>query len=89
MGSPSRCSAGRRGPRSPGGAALVGCVVVGWLGGILDIPEWLADVSPFNHLPNAPLEPITAAPLVILSVVAVALTAVGLVGFRRRDVTLP
>ncbi|MGH3384945.1 MAG: ABC transporter permease [Nocardioidaceae bacterium] len=72
-----------------GWAALVGCVVVGWLGGILDIPEWLADVSPFQHLPNAPLEPITATPLVILSVVAVALAAVGLVGFRRRDVTLP
>jgi len=66
-------------------AALAACFVFGWLGTVLGLPSWLTTLSPFSHVPSAPVEPITAGPLVTLTAVGLALTAVGLVGFRRRD----
>ena len=61
--------------------------VVGWLGGLLDLPAWLNGLSPFEHLPLVPVDDVSAAPLVVLSAVALVLAAGGLWGFRRRDVT--
>ena len=66
-------------------AVLTVCFVIGYLGGLLDVPAWLSNLSPFTHVPNAPLETITAGPLVALTAVAAAVTAAGLAGFRRRD----
>lgn len=61
------------------------CLVIGWLGGVLDFPDWFADLSPFTHVPEAPVQTVTAGPLVMLVGVALVTTAAGLVGFRRRD----
>jgi ABC-2 type transport system permease protein len=61
--------------------------VVGWLGGLLDLPGWVSGLSPFEHVPLVPVEDLTAGPIVALSVVAIVLGAGGLWGFRRRDVT--
>jgi len=66
-------------------AALAGCFLFGWLGGLLQLPTSLTDLSPFTHIPSAPVDPITASPLLTLTVVGLALTALGLVGLRRRD----
>jgi ABC-2 type transport system permease protein len=62
------------------------CFVIGYLGDLLEPPEWLTNLSPFSHTPEAPLEAVTAAPLLVLSAVAVLMAAAGLVGFRRRDI---
>jgi ABC-2 type transport system permease protein len=83
-------------------AALFGllpesCVAAGWaalglaavlvlLGPTLRLTQWVQDISPFTHVPKLPGGPVTAAPLVWLSAVAVMLTAVGLLGLRRRDI---
>jgi ABC-2 type transport system permease protein len=61
--------------------------VVGWLGGLLDLPDWVNGLSPFDHLPLVPVEDLRVTPLVALSLVAAVLGAAGLWGFRRRDVT--
>jgi len=66
--------------------AMAFCFVVGWLGGLLQPPQWVFDASPFSHTPAAPAEAVTAAPLLALTGVAVACVVGGLVGFRRRDV---
>jgi ABC-2 type transport system permease protein len=55
------------------------------LGPALRLPQWLADASPFSHVPRLPGSAVTAAPLIWLSVVALALAAAGLAGLRRRD----
>ena len=41
--------------------------------------------SPFAHTPQAPLDTVTAAPLLVLGVVAAVLAASGYAGLRRRD----
>ena len=59
--------------------------MVGYLGQILQFPTWLSNLSPFGHVSQVPAEDIAWLPLAILTVVAAALVATGLAGFRRRD----
>ena len=66
--------------------AVVVVVVVGLLGPVLNLPQWAMDVSPFEHVPAMPAESFSALPIVVLALVTAALVAVGLVGFRGRDV---
>lgn len=63
-------------------------VVVGLLGEALGMPDSVRNLSPFAHVPRLPGESLTAAPLIVLAVLAGALVAVGLAGFRRRDVNI-
>jgi ABC-2 type transport system permease protein len=42
-------------------------------------------LSPVAHVPKLPGSAFTATPVAVLTLVAAALTAVGLAGFRRRD----
>jgi ABC-2 type transport system permease protein len=67
-------------------AALTACFVVGMFGQLLELPQWVSDVSPFQHVPQLPAADFALAPLLLLTVLAAALTGAGLVGLRRRDV---
>jgi ABC-2 type transport system permease protein len=67
-------------------AAVVACFAIGLLDDVLGLPGWVGDLSPFEHTPLVPLDDLTAAPLMVIAVIAAALTAAGLVGFRQRDV---
>jgi ABC-2 type transport system permease protein len=60
--------------------------VVGLFGDSFDLPAWFREASPFTHTPEAPLEAVTAAPLLVIGVLVVLLLAGGLAGFRRRDI---
>ncbi|HET9259233.1 MAG TPA: ABC transporter permease [Acidimicrobiia bacterium] len=62
------------------------CVLFGQLGQILQLPEWLLDLSPFSHIPLVPAEDFTATPLIALVGIAVVFVVAGLVGFGRRDI---
>jgi ABC-2 type transport system permease protein len=75
-------------PRFSGVAwGLVAVVfVVGYLGGLLELPAWLMDLSPLTHVPQVPAEELTAGPLVVLSLTALVGVVAGLAGFRRRDI---
>jgi ABC-2 type transport system permease protein len=75
-------------PRAVGAvwAALVACFVIGLLGQLLDLPDRVMDLSPFQHVPQMPVEGFAPAPTAMLTAVAAALLALGLAGFRRRDV---
>lgn len=68
-----------------GWVALAAVVVLGELGPLLQVSQWALDLSPFAHTPKVPGGELDAAPLVAMTGLAVALAAVGLVGFRRRD----
>jgi ABC-2 type transport system permease protein len=68
--------------------ALALCVLVGQLGELFGLPQGVLNLSPFTHLPGAPADDVTAAPLLALLLVAVALAAIGTASFRRRDLAL-
>lgn len=69
-------------------AALAAMFVVSFLGEVLRLPGWVRGLSPLEHLPSVPAEPLTSAPLLGVAGVAVALVVVGLWGLRRRDLQL-
>ncbi len=56
-----------------------------YLGGLLRLPQWMVDLSPFTHVPAMPAADFEGMPLVWLSLLAAVLVGLGLVGFRRRD----
>ncbi len=65
---------------------LVWCVLTGFLGAVLGLPEWLRETSPFGHLPLWPAAEMSWTPVVVITAVAVGLVAVGALALRRRDV---
>jgi ABC-2 type transport system permease protein len=67
-------------------AALVVFLIAGLLGPLLELPQWVMDLSPFTHSPHLPGGTVRATPLIWLSCLVVALIAAGLTGWRRRDV---
>ena len=75
-------------PRAAAAAwgVLGACFLLAYLGPLLSLPDWVMDLSPFTHVPLLPAADLSVAPLAVLTAVAFALTALGLVGFRRRDV---
>jgi ABC-2 type transport system permease protein len=68
-----------------GWGAVALCVLIGEIGPVADVGEWLLDISPFTHVPLLPGGEMSAAPLV-LAVIAAGIVAAGVIGFRRRDV---
>lgn len=62
-------------------------VFMGMLGPLFDLPEWVYDLVPFDHVPQMPAAGFGAVPFVGLGLSAAVLVAAGLVGFRRRDVS--
>jgi ABC-2 type transport system permease protein len=67
-------------------AALALCSVLGWLGGLLHPPRWLEELSPFWHTPAVPVDQVTLAGPLLISLAVVLLVGAGLVGLRRRDI---
>lgn len=69
-----------------GWVVLAFAFVIGWLGGLLDPPQWVVDLSPFSHTPKVPVESASGWALPVLLLVGAALMGAGMVGFRRRDI---
>lgn len=59
--------------------------VVGYLGQFLGFPDGLERLSPFGHVSRLPAESMDWTSALVLTVLAAALVALGLAGFRRRD----
>ena len=74
------------GPR-PGAWTVVGlAVLIDLFGPALQLSHWVLDISPFTHAPRLPGGTVSAAPLLWLSLAALAFSAVGLAALRRRDI---
>jgi ABC-2 type transport system permease protein len=71
----------------PGAWTALGLVVViNLFGQVLQLSHWILDLSPFTHAPRLPGGTVSAAPLLWLCALALALSVAGLVGLRRRDI---
>lgn len=62
------------------------CFVIGMFGQLLDLPAWVENLSPFQHVPQYPASDLRLAPLAVLIALAGGLTALGLAGLRHRDI---
>ena len=71
-----------------GWGALVLCLLFGMIGSALGLDQRILDISPFTHLPRLPGGRFSAAPILWLSGIALALTVAGLAAFRRRDLSI-
>jgi ABC-2 type transport system permease protein len=60
--------------------------VIGWLGGLLQPPQWVENLSPLAHTPLVPVEPVALTAPSVTALVVVLLVAVGVLGLRRRDI---
>jgi hypothetical protein len=63
--------------------ALTGVIAV--FGPPLQWPPWMTDISPFTQTPKLPGAAVSAGPLLWLCGIALAMSAAGLMGLRRRD----
>ncbi|MEU0482402.1 ABC transporter permease [Streptosporangium sp. NPDC006013] len=66
-------------------AVLLGTMVLGWAAQELLLGQWVINLSVFQHVPQLPGGQMAILPLVVMTVSAAVLVAVGLVGLSRRD----
>lgn len=57
-----------------------------YLGGILQLPEWLKKLSPFGNIPQLPVDEINYPTLLVMTVLAIILSIIGFVFYRKRDI---
>jgi ABC-2 type transport system permease protein len=66
-------------------AAVLAAYLLDFVGGMLELPEQVLDLSPFRQLAAAPAEAISVAPLVVMVAAGLVLATLGVASFRRRD----
>ena len=59
---------------------------VEYMGQILQLPDWLIKLSPFNHIPNLADEEIQIRTFVIMGLVSFFLIGLGFVAYNKRDI---
>jgi len=62
-------------------------IALGEFGVLWNAPQWLMDLSPFQHTPLLPVGSDGVVALVALTATAGALAILGYLGWRRRDLT--
>lgn len=67
-------------------AVLALLVVVGLFGPLLELPQWVRNLSPFEHVPALPGGGFEIVPLVVLTAFAVVGLTVGVRALARRDI---
>jgi len=70
-----------------GWGLLVLALVLGQFGGLLNLPGWAQDLSPFHHSSAMPVEDFAAAPALTMAAAVVLLSLAATLLLRRRDVT--
>lgn len=67
-------------------ASVVVAFVITMFAALLNLPQWIVDLSPFEHVPLMPAQRFAWTPIVVLLTATGALGTVGIIGLRRRDI---
>jgi ABC-2 type transport system permease protein len=65
---------------------LAACFVIGLLGVVLRLPDWVQKLSPFERTPPLPAANMAVLPFAVLTALAAVLILGALGGLRRRDI---
>ncbi len=60
-------------------------LVAGLFGTVLELPQWVLNLSPYQHVPALPAAPFEWLPIALLLFVAVIFAMAGLAALDRRD----
>ncbi|MGA8245430.1 MAG: ABC transporter permease [Nocardioides sp.] len=69
-----------------GWAFVVGFFLVGPVAEMLNLPGWVAGLSPYSHVSKVPAESFSWTPELVLTAIAVALVAAAWWRYRERDI---
>ncbi|WP_042144414.1 ABC transporter permease [Paucisalibacillus sp. EB02] len=57
-----------------------------YLGGLFQFSDWVGKLSPFGYIPQLPIEEMDWMVSIILVIVAIMLSIIGIIGYRKRDI---
>jgi ABC-2 type transport system permease protein len=63
------------------------CLLVAMMGGLLSLPDWLLNNTPFTAVPRVGATEFSVTPLLILGAIAIVIGAAGLARLRSRDMS--
>ena len=66
---------------------VVYCFIVLYLKETLELPEWLVNLSVFEHIPQLLTDELRMIPLIVLTMIFMITSAVGVIGYNKRDIT--
>ncbi len=69
-----------------GWGIVVLLATLGQIGELLDLPQWVLDLSPYTHAPRMPLEDFDLGPALALTAIAAVLVVVAWQRYRTRDI---
>ncbi|MCF7924293.1 MAG: ABC-2 transporter permease [Candidatus Izimaplasma sp.] len=56
-----------------------------YLGSLLQLPEWMINISIFAHIPQVPIETINYLILFVMLAISIIMMGIGIYGYKRRD----
>jgi len=59
---------------------------VAFFGLMLNLPQWLMQLSPFEHIPGLPVDKMNWQSVIVVTFIALVLTVTGVVGYQKRDI---
>lgn len=56
-----------------------------YLGALLQLPDWMGELSPFGHIPQLPVDDMNYPVVSLLTMIALLLIMAGFIGYKNRD----
>ena len=56
-----------------------------YLGGMLQVPEWMGKISPYGNVPQLPIAEMNWVQIISLLIIAIVVSLIGIIGFQKRD----
>lgn len=66
---------------------MIAVVWIGLIGVVVGLPEWVGNLSPFGYDAIVPADDLDVMPLAVSTLIAAALTVVGVIAYQRRDIS--
>lgn len=66
---------------------VIYCFIVVYFSEILDFPQWMNNLSVFEHVSEYPIEELNFPAMIVLTLMAIIIAGSGIIAYNRRDIT--